>query len=325
MRMNKGITKENLLLVVPPALTHDPSMMALAAVDAEALAARPAEIDRARVIPNIDGLDEAVLDILARDFKVDWWDADYTLEEKRRTLKSSWRVHRTLGTKAAVETAIRAIYPGSCVEEWFEYGGEPYHFRLRVKAGGGDFDREKHRKVLLRMAWYKNLRSWMDTVAYEMPAVPLPEPFGTGALRRFAAFRFRIDVLARVVRLDGSRRLDGSWTLWQSIHGIGFPRAAFAFPPGLPEGERVRAGPLYGGGASARTWEGAALRRAGAGCAVWEPGNAGLRRAALRLSCQNPVGGGPGGLTRDSMWRLDGGAALDGRLKLNAAVTSERL
>ena len=80
-----GITRENLLLIVPPALTHDPAMMARAVADAEALAARPAEIDRVRIISNIDALDETVLDILARDFKVDWWDPEYSVEEKRRT------------------------------------------------------------------------------------------------------------------------------------------------------------------------------------------------------------------------------------------------
>ena len=129
-----GITKENLLLIVPPALTHDPAMMARAAADAEAMAARLAEIDRVRIISNIDGLNETVLDILARDFKVDWYDPNYSLEEKRRTVKSSWRVHKTLGTKAAVETAIRAIYPLTTVEEWFEYGGEPYWFKIKTNA-----------------------------------------------------------------------------------------------------------------------------------------------------------------------------------------------
>ena len=144
-----GITKENLLLIVPPALTRDPAMMARAAADAEAMAARLAEIDRVRIISNIDGLDETVLDILARDFKVDWWDPEYSIEEKRRTLKGSWRVHKILGTKAAVETAIRAIYPLTTVEEWFEYGGgavslpaEHRHYQRqrgpdKAKAGAG--------------------------------------------------------------------------------------------------------------------------------------------------------------------------------------------
>ena len=161
-----GITRENLLRTVPPALVYDKSMMALAAADAEALAARLAEIDRARVIPNIDGLDEAVLDILARDFKVDWYDPNYSLEEKRRTVKSSWRVHKTLGTKAAVETAIRAIYPLTEVEEWWEYGGEPYHFRLNIDITSDSGDRARQKRVLERLDFYKSLRSHNDGVRY---------------------------------------------------------------------------------------------------------------------------------------------------------------
>ena len=124
-----GLTKENLVATLPVALQKDPSVVALAGTIAELLAWRPEEIDRLRIYPAIDRLDERLLDILAHDFKVDWWDADYSLEEKRRTLKDSWRVHKILGTKAAVERAISAIYPHTQVLEWFEYGGEPYHFR----------------------------------------------------------------------------------------------------------------------------------------------------------------------------------------------------
>ena len=164
--MNRGITKENLLRIMPPALTRDKSIMALAAVDAESLAARLPEIDRVRIISNIDGLDEAVLDILARDFKVDWYDPDYSLEEKRRTIKSSWRVHKTLGTKAAVETAIRAIYPLTTVEEWFEYGGEPYHFRLNINITSDSGNQARQRQVLERLNYYKSLRSHNDGIRY---------------------------------------------------------------------------------------------------------------------------------------------------------------
>lgn len=170
--MNRGITKENLLLILPPALTKDKSVVALAEVDAEALAARPEEIDKARVIANIDGLDEAVLDILAHDFKVDWWGQEYSIDEKRQTLKGSWRVHKILGTKAAVETAIRAIYPNTKVLEWFEYGGEPYHFRLDINITNDTINSEKQRRVLQRMNYYKSLRSHNDGVTYFVEAEP---------------------------------------------------------------------------------------------------------------------------------------------------------
>lgn len=161
-----GITKENLMETLPPALRADPSVTALAEALATVLAERVGELDRLRIYPAIDRLEEPLLDLLAYDFKVDWWDGNYSLEEKRRTLKDSWRVHKTLGTKAAVETAISAIYPETKVAEWFEYGGEPYHFKLYIDVSHEDIHSERHRRVLERMNFYKNLRSHLDSIIY---------------------------------------------------------------------------------------------------------------------------------------------------------------
>lgn len=162
-----GITAENLLQSLPIALQQDDTVRALAASAAEVLADRPAEIDGLLIYPHIDVLDGELLDILAYDFKVDWWDGDYSISEKRRTLKDSWRVHRMLGTKAAVETAISAIYPDAKVEEWFEYAdGKPYHFRLCIKLAIDDNDIAKRKRVMDRVSYYKNLRSHCDGVEY---------------------------------------------------------------------------------------------------------------------------------------------------------------
>ena len=81
-----GLTQENMMAALPKALREDPSMVALADAIAGVLEARREEIDRLRIYPAIDRLDEQLLDILAHDFKVDWWDPEYSLEEKRRTL-----------------------------------------------------------------------------------------------------------------------------------------------------------------------------------------------------------------------------------------------
>lgn len=169
--MNNGITKDNLLFTLPGALKGDESTEALAEATAEELEARLQEIDRLRIIPNVDGLDEGVLDILARDFKVDWWDANFGLTEKRRTLKSSWRVHKTLGTKAAVDEAISAIYPNSHATPWFEYGGEPYHFRFDINTSeetGASL--EKQARVLELARYYRSLRDHLDELLYTMEA-----------------------------------------------------------------------------------------------------------------------------------------------------------
>ena len=174
-----GLTKENLLRSLPISLSGDPKIVALAEAIAGVLAKRLEEINRVSIYPHIDRLDEGLLDILAWDFKVDWWDSDYTLEEKRRTLQTSWQVHKTLGTKAAVEKALRAVYPQTQVVEWFDYGGDPYHFRLRVNITDDEMDSAKQKRVLARLEFYKNLRSHLDGITYFLQAAQAKVYAGT--------------------------------------------------------------------------------------------------------------------------------------------------
>lgn len=165
-----GLTKEKLLFAFPFSLRESQSIAALGDVTAEVLSKRPAEIGLLSIYPRIDELPEDLLDILARDFKVDWWDPDYTLEEKRRIFKDSWYVHKHMGTKAAVERAISAIYPETKVQEWFEYGGKPYHFKLNINITGTKWSEEKPRRVLERANFYKSLRSHLDELEYVQEA-----------------------------------------------------------------------------------------------------------------------------------------------------------
>ena len=90
-----GLTAENLLQSLPIALQQDDTVRALAASAVKVLEDRPEEVDGLLIYPHIDALDGELLDILAYDFKVDWWDGDYSISEKRRTLKDSWRAVET--------------------------------------------------------------------------------------------------------------------------------------------------------------------------------------------------------------------------------------
>ena len=216
--MNKhGLTKENLVATLPPALRTDPSVVALAEALSELLAARPAEIERLRIYPAIDTLEEPLLDILARDFKVDWWDPEYSLEEKRRTLKDSWRVHRLLGTRAAVETAISAIYPHTQVLEWFEYGGEPYHFRLDINITNDSIDSEKQRRVLERMNFYKSLRSHNDGVTYFVEAEPAVVKAVASAPGLTETLHVPLVLPVPLLQPTASIRVGATTGLWESV------------------------------------------------------------------------------------------------------------
>ena len=88
--------------------------------------------ENSQIYTDIDHVTEDVLNALAVNWKIDWYDTGYNIEQKRRIIKTALTVRRTMGTVAAVKAQADAIYPGTILEEWFEYGGEPGNFRLRV-------------------------------------------------------------------------------------------------------------------------------------------------------------------------------------------------
>lgn len=134
MNENHGLTASNLLGSLPQVLQDDESMVALAKSVAAVLEKRKDEIRTIAIYPRIEELPEDLLDILAKDFKVDWWDKGYSLETKREILKTSWHTHRILGTKEAVTTALCALYDQFEVKEWWEYGGEPGFFKVETQS-----------------------------------------------------------------------------------------------------------------------------------------------------------------------------------------------
>lgn len=127
-----AITAESLLRALPDVLREDAVTLGLATAIAAELEDAVSKVSLVNIYANIDTMDEPMLDILAKDFKVDWWRPNAPIEEKRNTLKTSWYVHRHLGTPAAVKTAIADFIGAGRLEEWYEYGGgQPHHFRIK--------------------------------------------------------------------------------------------------------------------------------------------------------------------------------------------------
>lgn len=169
MNDNTG-TEANLLRHFPLALQWDERMQVMAQVIAKALALRWQE-DRVGILyPDIDSLPERVLDILAYDFKVDWYDFNYPVSTKRKLIKENVLVHRRQGTVFATKTILNSLYPKSELEEWFTYGGEPGYFRLNVNvtdsAEDGAVVIYSTGEILRRIATVKRLSAHLEGVSY---------------------------------------------------------------------------------------------------------------------------------------------------------------
>lgn len=79
---------------------------------------------------HIAELSEAELDALAWELNILWYDTGATIDTKRDLILNSDQVHMRLGTKWAVENVIESYFGDGYIQEWFEYDGEPGHFRV---------------------------------------------------------------------------------------------------------------------------------------------------------------------------------------------------
>lgn len=165
--MSRLVTDKTALLEsFPSSLALDEDKEKMAESTAPLLAQVVSDTDKASIFTQIDTLPEWLLDVLAFDFKVDWYDYEGTIDEKRKTIQECIFIHKYKGTKYAVETALQSVYSKVAVSEWFEYGGEPFHFSVTINDTTND--REKRVRILEKIQYYKNLRSVLDSVTFKL-------------------------------------------------------------------------------------------------------------------------------------------------------------
>lgn len=124
-------------------------------------------IVHARIYSRIDELSEVVLDELAWQFNVPEYNLEYSIEVKRDIIKRCMVIHRQRGTAGAVERVVKNIFgEASYLEEWFEYDGEPYHFK--VHTSNPNITDEMLHEIERVIKETQNVRSWLEEVIIEL-------------------------------------------------------------------------------------------------------------------------------------------------------------
>ena len=115
------------------------------------------------IYARIDEMFEDVLDSLAWQFNCSWYDATASLGNKRKIIKTALLVHKTRGTRFAVEEVVKSYFNDAEVKEWFEYAGDPYTFKVIVRNGAAPGQLDRLTKAINAV---KNARSQMDEIVY---------------------------------------------------------------------------------------------------------------------------------------------------------------
>lgn len=162
--MIKNVESLSLLDILPANILEDEKVAAAAqALDKEIQEVTKATIEVLH-ISRIDELPEAVVDLLAWQWHVDFYDQNLSLDKRRALVKNSIRWHMKKGTKAAVQELIQTVFESGVVSEWFDYGGEPYRFKVTT-VDTMPSESEINR-VIQAINSVKNARSHLDEIGF---------------------------------------------------------------------------------------------------------------------------------------------------------------
>lgn len=150
--------------ILPSILKEDPAVQALSHALRQGTRLLYRYSQRLYLYSGIDGQPEEVLDLLAAELRTQYYREDMDIGTKRQLVKNTIIWYMSAGTPEAVEELAANVFGGGKVEEWFQYGGKPYCFRISTDA---HMDEARMSEFYGMIARVKNTRSHLDAVEFE--------------------------------------------------------------------------------------------------------------------------------------------------------------
>lgn len=114
-----------------------------------------------------DKVEESALVHLAEQFHItgnEGWTNCTTTSEKRDLIKNSLNLHRFRGTKFSLTRVLEILGLNGKLQEWFEYGGKPYYFKISVDMNNKPFDETTEESLIDLITANKNVRSKLEVL-----------------------------------------------------------------------------------------------------------------------------------------------------------------
>lgn len=122
----------NITDILPEIFAYDPQVQALGYAINKAMQRLMDYCQNISIYAAIDTAPEQVLDLLAVELNTQYYDDTLNIDTKRALIKNTLIWYTNTGTPAAVTELVEAIFGSGEIEEWFEYGGDPYHFKIHT-------------------------------------------------------------------------------------------------------------------------------------------------------------------------------------------------
>lgn len=160
----RKLNKSNIVFLLPENLKKYKNLNAVTVAFAEILEKIEPEIEALNTYKDMEKLNSSILDELAWQHYVEFYNPNLAQEKKIDMIKKSYKHHVRKGTVGAVESAIKTIVGDAEVLEWFNYNGQPFTFRILSRSKvpeNGDITE------LVKLAnAFKNARSTLDGIIF---------------------------------------------------------------------------------------------------------------------------------------------------------------
>ena len=115
---------------------------------------------------NLSTLSDSELEDLAWQFDVSKtaWKLTQDRSQKEELVKNAIILKMKLGTPWAIKKVLETLKLAGEIKEWFEYGGEPYRFKVDLGIQDREITPELRDKLLQLINEYKNERSWLEEI-----------------------------------------------------------------------------------------------------------------------------------------------------------------
>lgn len=158
--------KDNALQrILPNSISGDATVKDIVQAISGRLVQLGSQAELVLLLPRLKKLPEEIVDELAWQYHVDFYDVAADITKKRELVRKAIARHRYKGTPAAVEEVCSAAFDTAEVVEWYEYGGKPYHFRVRMVQESIP-DEAAMAEMVKAINSAKNTRSWLDSLTF---------------------------------------------------------------------------------------------------------------------------------------------------------------
>ena len=130
---------------------------------------------------DINSADDMLLNSMAAEIDCPFYENGMSIEQKRELIAVSDIYNSRTGTTSAVDKLIAAAFKNGNIQEWYEYGGNPYCFKINMDSSSSKSEMNDFNYFFSMLRKIKNARSKLEVINISMD-LPTSNLYSTGII-----------------------------------------------------------------------------------------------------------------------------------------------